>query len=90
MELKETLTWQCNINSSFCSDNDPEVLFGELSKNCLLQLNNVMELAYQPMIDRLEAKHWGKCEPEYVEEFNSSTAKFANECSEAIKQLAPG
>jgi len=43
-------------------DNDPEVSFGELSKNCLLQLNNVMEFAYQPMIERLESKHWGKCD----------------------------
>jgi len=50
--------------------NDGEVLFGEISKNCLLQLNNVMELTYQPMIERLEdKKYWGECDPEYIEEF---------------------
>jgi len=26
--------------------NDENVYFGELSQNCLLQLNNVMEFAY--------------------------------------------
>jgi len=65
--------------------NDNEVLFGELSKNCLLQLNNIMEFTYQPMIENLDKKHWGVCDPEYVEEFNSSSKKFALDCNDAIK-----
>ena len=49
-----------------------------------------MEFTYQPMIENLDKKHWGQCEQEYIDEFNSSTKKFTTECNDAIKQLQPG
>jgi len=35
-----------------------------------MQLNNMMEITYLPMIERLEdKKYWGECEPEFIDEF---------------------
>jgi hypothetical protein len=66
--------------------NDDNVIFGELSPNCLHLLNNCMELTYQPMIEQIEG--WGECEEESVEDFKKTTKIFANELNYCLKSLS--
>ena len=70
--------------------NDNEILFGEISSNVLMQLNNMMELVYFPMIERLEPRDWEKCEEESRLEFVGLSKKFSQEVFESIKSIQPG
>ena len=70
--------------------NDNEIVYGELSSNVLMQLNNMMELVYFPMIERLEQKEWEKCEEESRFDFVSLSKKFSQEVFESIKSIQPG
>jgi len=42
--------------------NDNQVIFGELSPNILQQLNNTLDMGYQPMIELIPKPDWGSCE----------------------------
>lgn len=77
-------------NVNLQESNDNEIVTGELHSNVLLQLNNMMELVYFPMIERMEPKDWEKCEEEARNEFIALSKKFNQEVNESIKSIQPG
>lgn len=66
---------QVNINES----NDNDVIFFELAKNPLIQLKNISELTYLPILEAMEDKEWGDIDDETKEEFLQYARKFAQE-----------
>ncbi len=69
------------------SNNDNEVLFGEISQNVVTSLNVIINQVFKPLVDRLEKDDWGACEDEQKKEFTQVFDKFANELKDALKSI---
>jgi dynein heavy chain, axonemal len=70
--------------------NDNEIIFGEISPKCLIQLDKMIQYTYEPMIKNMSASDWGQCEEEIREEYLSYVRKFASEVQDSIQSMAPG
>lgn len=86
--LRMTPEHRKNVNLQEQSDN--EVIWGEVSPQCVQQLNNLMENVYFPLIDNLDDREWGVCDDESKKEFKQHTTKFQQEVQEAMKLMSPG
>lgn len=70
--------------------NDGEIIFGEISPKCLVQLDKMMNHTYHPMFHSMSQQDWGQCEQEIKEEFLAFVSKFTSEVTDSISSMAPG
>jgi len=67
--------------------NDEEVLFGEISPDMIMQLNQLMNNVYDKMIHTTKQTEWGKCTDNQINEFLSQSRKFKSDLNESVKSL---
>jgi hypothetical protein len=64
---------------------DADVIFGEIHKNTLNQLNKMIDCVFSRYIEEYET--WGDCDGEQVNEFKELTTKFSRELTEGLNNL---
>jgi hypothetical protein len=77
---KDKLEQKVNLQEA----NDTEIIFGEISPKCLVQLDKMMTHTYHSMFHSMSAQDWGQCEAEIKEEFLAFVSKFSSEVSDSI------
>jgi len=76
------------VNMAESCDN--EIIFGEISPKCLIQLDKMIQYTYEPMIKNMSTQDWGQCEEEIKEEYLIYVRKFASEVQDSIQSMSPG
>ena len=78
--MKESEGQKVNLLES----NDNEIITGEISPKCLVQLDKMMNTTYQPMFNLMDHSDWGQCDNEMKEEFLHIVSKFSSEVQDSI------
>jgi dynein heavy chain len=69
------------------AETDSGLVMGEIHTDSLSQMFKMIDMVFQPMIEKMENKDWGECDQEHKKEFLANCTTFANEIDEGLETL---
>jgi len=64
-----------------------EIIFGEINKDTMFCLENILNNCFYKHIDKLQEDDWDKCDDEQIKEYKHTMTRFTKELEEAMKSL---
>lgn len=66
---------------------DEKVLFGEINKNALQQMNVMVQNVFDGLIKNMDEGEWGECDDEQKKDFLNVYNKFTDEMKSGLSSL---